>query len=203
VEHVDEVDVQALVDRLREVGEGVRIQAVARPPADVVRVENPGERLHAGRPRVFGRRDVESNCDIPESPQRLDPPVEDVARGRRRCLLEDRACVGYRKELTRLEEGRDRGDGSVGIALFRGRLRGADEHRRSLALSQSRMPRRSEPVLRDGDVIRPEQSGSVAVRVGEESLRGSEKAQRRTLLSGARTLPPTERQLRDICRKQA
>src|SRR3954452_19291806 len=82
-------DVEAVVDRLGEIGDPVRVDAVERPPAGVVVGQRPPEAVHARLEELGGGCVAKAELNVPRAPQRAHPAVEDVARRAARSFLED------------------------------------------------------------------------------------------------------------------
>src|SRR5205823_13737094 len=91
-------DVDAVVERLCEIAPA-RPQAVAAPPAGVVLVERRQQRLDALLEECCRLQGSESDGNVPNAPQCVDPPVEDTAGGLRRRLFEHWARLRIDDEL--------------------------------------------------------------------------------------------------------
>src|SRR5581483_10185514 len=159
VEDLHLVDVQTVVEGLREIRDSVRIEAVTRPPADVVTVERGTQAVEARLVHGAGRVVPEAESDVPETPEAVDPAVEDVTRRTAVDLLEHRAVRSERDKIraVRREERLDGGHSDVGMALPGAGEIGSNEDRRNLRLRHRGIDRRLEVVLADADRIRPPQ----------------------------------------------
>src|SRR5689334_9746372 len=120
MEDIELVHVVAMVDRLCEILKRVRIEAVAAPPAGVVRVQMRTKAPHTRLEGFTGGLMPKTQVDVPQTPQAGNPAVQDMAGRRSRRLLQDGAEGGLADQVSRaVAEQRARGAvGQVGIALL-------------------------------------------------------------------------------------
>src|SRR5215203_1689745 len=95
IENFALVNVQPVVEGLREVWDAVRVQAVPAPPPCVVALDHPPERRHARAQHLPRPCRGEHALHVPQPPQRVDPAIENVTRRIARGFLEHGPCFGH------------------------------------------------------------------------------------------------------------
>jgi hypothetical protein len=79
IEDFDLVDVDSVVKGFCQIHNHMGIQAISRPPAHVIVIESPTEAIEAICEHIARLRISETDTDVPKTPERKDPTVEDVA----------------------------------------------------------------------------------------------------------------------------